>query len=46
MLEVFLIDFLYFSGILAFLFIVGWIYSALFKAVLAFSKKHSKKEFK
>lgn len=46
MLERFLIEFMYVGGILAFLFLVGWVYSLLFKAAIRMSSKLSRKDVK
>lgn len=43
MLERFLIEFMYIGGILAFLFLVGWLNVAVFKLILELGSKGAEK---
>lgn len=44
MLERFLIEFMYVGGILAFLFLVGWLNAAVFKLILKLGSRRAEKE--
>jgi hypothetical protein len=43
MLERFLIEFMYVGGILAFLFLVGWLNATVFKLILKLGSKRAEK---